>query len=187
MKLCTKCGEAKALELFSKAGNPCRSCRARLESERRAALGAQLNDERRAAHQANPEKRIWRDMIRRCTDPRRDDYQHYGARGITVDPRWLESFDAFLADMGRRPSPKHSIDRINNDKGYEPGNCRWATQKEQLTHFSRTRLITAHGRTQTLAQWSEELGAPPRLIHQRLDYLGWSPERAVSERPKGVA
>jgi hypothetical protein len=70
-------------------------------------------------------------MKTRCLNPNTDDFKHYGGRGISICDRWLDSYEAFLADMGRRPSAKHSIDRINVDGNYEPGNCRWATASEQ--------------------------------------------------------
>lgn len=78
-----------------------------------------------------PEYRSWMSMKARCLDSDHDSYKWYGGRGITICDRWLASFEAFLADMGARPSLKHSIDRINNDGNYEPGNCRWATANEQ--------------------------------------------------------
>ena len=81
-----------------------------------------------------PEYQAWIDMRRRCTNPNNADWKQYGGRGIKVCDRWIESFDNFLADMGPRPSPKHSIGRFpNNDGNYEPRNCRWATAAEQ--HF----------------------------------------------------
>ena len=75
-------------------------------------------------------RNVWREMIRRCTSSKDTAYQYYGARGITVCPRWAESFEAFLEDMGY-PEPGQSLDRIDNDGNYEPGNCRWATASEQ--------------------------------------------------------
>jgi hypothetical protein len=74
----------------------------------------------------------WHNMRRRCSDPKNKDYRHYGGRGISVCPRWRDSFAAFLEDMGEKPAPDLSLDRINNDGNYEPSNCRWATQSEQL-------------------------------------------------------
>jgi hypothetical protein len=82
----------------------------------------------------SPEHVCWKHVIARCTNPKRDDYQYYGARGITVCDRWRHSFRNFYADMGPRPSPRHTIDRKDNDGNYEPDNCRWATPTQQASN-----------------------------------------------------
>lgn len=82
-------------------------------------------------HPISPEYRAWRNMINRCERPATKEFKDYGARGIRVCPRWRSSFENFLADIGLRPSPNHSLDRVDNDGNYEPGNCRWATRLEQ--------------------------------------------------------
>lgn len=80
-----------------------------------------------------PEYATWASMHKRCRIKTNPSYHHYGGRGITVCERW-NVYENFLADMGRRPSPRHSIDRVNNDGNYEPGNCRWATGSEQINN-----------------------------------------------------
>ena len=82
----------------------------------------------------SPEFQVWSSLVRRCTNPNDAAFHYYGGRGITVCTRWLDGYEFFLADMGRRPSNKHSIDRIDNDGNYEPGNCRWATWSVQVNN-----------------------------------------------------
>jgi hypothetical protein len=81
-------------------------------------------------------RRSWYAIIRRCTDPSTIGYDRYGGRGIRVCNRWRESFEAFLTDMGPCPSSRHTLDRIDNDGNYEPGNCRWATMRQQILNKS---------------------------------------------------
>lgn len=83
----------------------------------------------------------WQSMIKRCTNPKRSDYRLYGGRGIKVCQRWRESFEAFAADMGEKPSLKHSLDRIDSNRDYEPGNCRWATAREQQRNKRTSRPV----------------------------------------------
>jgi hypothetical protein len=79
-----------------------------------------------------PEYHAWKNMRQRCLNPNHPNYHHYGGRGVTICDQWLDSFAAFLADVGERPAPGLSLDRIDNDGNYEPGNVRWATQSQQI-------------------------------------------------------
>jgi hypothetical protein len=126
----------------------------------------------------------WVGLRARCNNPNNGSYSRYGGRGIKVCERWERSFEDFYADMGPRPSSAHSIDRIDNDKGYEPGNIRWATQIEQCNNRRSSRVITWNGETRTLAEWGRVTGLGCGVIQGRLT-AGWSVERSLSQ-PKKV-
>jgi hypothetical protein len=112
---------------------------------------------------------IWRGIKRRCFEPDNLSYKSYGAAGITICDRWRFSFANFLADMGPRPSPKHSVDRYPNQRGnYEPGNCRWATQTQQMNNKITNANISFNGFTMTLAEWSRRLGLSDSALANRL-------------------
>jgi hypothetical protein len=128
-----------------------------------------------------PEFRVWSGMLARCSNPNAPSYEYYGGRGITVCDRWRDSFETFLADMGPRPGPRHSIDRYPDRNGnYEPGNCRWATDKEQQRNRGNLRFITFAGKTQCLAAWAEEAGLSRGALQERLA-RGWDMAKAISE------
>lgn len=120
----------------------------------------------------------WRAMRYRCCDPNHASYPDYGGRGIKVCEAWLDEFAAFFRDMGRRPSSAHSLDRIDNDGHYEPGNCRWAIDTQQKLNQRRNHRLTYEGRTQTITEWADELGVPRRLLYSRI-YRHWTVERAL--------
>lgn len=120
----------------------------------------------------------WLQMRGRCSNPKATHFARYGGRGIRVCERWAE-FEAFLADMGPRPSASHSIDRIDNDGNYEPGNCRWATDCEQANNQSRNVRVTIEGVTKTVAEWAATSPVSAAAIYRRI-VVGWAPERAVN-------
>jgi hypothetical protein len=120
-------------------------------------------------------------MLRRCFNPNNADFKCYGGRGITVCERW-KKYENFLADMGEAPAGL-SIDRIDNDKGYYPGNCRWATTAEQNGNKRSTVRITANGKTKTRMEWARAIGVHPATIRYRVK-RGWDPVRAATEKPK---
>lgn len=103
----------------------------------------------------------WDNMIRRCVNINDDRYHDYGGRGITVCNKWKNSFSDFILDMGDRPSPKHSIDRIDVNGNYEPDNCRWATQDQQSRNTRRNRWIEYNGEKKILADWAKDLKVSP--------------------------
>lgn len=113
---------------------------------------------------------VWKDMIKRCKNPRSPSYKNYGRRGIKICDRW-DSFWLFVEDMGPRPSGT-SIDRINNDGDYEPSNCRWATSIMQIMN-SRTPIRVAHkGKIMCLAEWAREFGIHPSALSHRIKNHG---------------
>lgn len=131
------------------------------------------------------EHSIWSHMKARCYNPRKQFYANYGGRGITVCDRWRNSFEAFLADMGPRPSPAHSLDRIDNDGDYCPENCRWATHKEQARNTRRNNVLMFRGRSQCLTAWAAEIGISPLTLSARIN-KGWTTEDALC-RPVAAA
>lgn len=116
----------------------------------------------------HPEYTVWRGMIERCCNPANISFRYYGARGIAVCDRWRNDFAAFLADVGARPSTRHSIDRINSNGHYEPGNCRWATWTEQNRNRRNNKLVTIDGVTKPLAAWSEGAVVKPATFNKRI-------------------
>lgn len=125
-----------------------------------------------------PIYKIWSQMIQRCHNPKAAGYSDYGGRGIKVCQEWRESFEAFLRDVGERPSQQHSIDRIDNSKGYQPGNVRWATSRQQLCNRRNNRRFGVRGESLTLVELCDKYGCNKNTVTKRLR-LGWSIDDAL--------
>lgn len=166
------CGKRKAVYRYSLLNGATQSCGC-LHIERTIATSTRHGCSRRSGETA--EYRIWTGMMSRCFDPNCNGFYKYGARGVVVCERW-KTFENFLSDMGLRPSPGHSIDRIDVNGNYEPGNCRWATRKEQARNRRITRTITINGTTKPLSQWAEERGIPYHTLKSRVR-SGWEASR----------
>lgn len=121
----------------------------------------------------------WRSMKTRCFNANSKSFKYYGAKGVTVCERWM-SFQAFLEDMGPKPSQTHTLDRINNHGNYEPGNVRWATWDQQRDNQSGQRHIEFDGERMCIARWARRVGISKCTLRARLITLGWPVEKALT-------
>ena len=135
---------------------------------------------------ASAEYNCWKNMLRRCTNPNHPSYKSYGGRGITVCLAWRESFAAFLGDVGLKPSDQHSLDRIDNDRGYGPGNCRWATRQQQARNGSRNHIVTVRGESMPLISACEAAGADYEKVRSKIR-AGFSAEDALDTAIQSLA
>ena len=125
-----------------------------------------------------PEYRTWRRMKERCLNRNSENYGRYGGSGVTICDRWRTSFINFYEDMGSKPGPWYSIDRINGEVGYEPGNCRWATSRQQSRNRKSNRMISIRGTVKPLVDWVEQSGLKYKTVYSRLK-KGVDPEVAL--------
>lgn len=125
-----------------------------------------------------PEYMAWRSMKERCYKATHPYYHLYGGRGITVCDRWLASFENFYADMGPRPA-RMTLERLDNNEGYSPENCKWDSWTRQARNRRSTRWIEFRGERRVITEWSMSLGGKPNLVNARLR-AGWSLERALT-------
>jgi len=124
------------------------------------------------------ENKSYHSMLNRCYNPNNQSYSYYGARGIMVCENWrgVNGYKNFINDIGKKPTPNHSIDRIDNNGNYSPENCKWSTRKEQSNNTRRNRLITYKDKTMTISQWSDEIGIDRKIITHGLTENGQSKE-----------
>jgi len=149
-----------------------KSCRFCSEHGKYLVISENASDYRR-------EREAWLAMVNRCHNPNHQNFRHYGARGIVVCDQWRESFESFYTDMGNSPGAGFSIDRIDNDGNYEPGNCRWATRAEQARNRRNNHFVTICGITATVTDTAVRLGLDPHIAFSRMN-RGWSEERALT-------
>lgn len=132
---------------------------------------------------------VWFQLRSRCKDKNNKDYKYYGGRGINVCSEW-ESFDDFSEwAIKNGYSTGLTIDRINNDRGYSPDNCRWVAMSVQANNKRArkdAKIITANGKSKTIKDWARELGGSPSLIYDRINKQGWNEVDAVTVKPKSV-
>lgn len=121
----------------------------------------------------------WNNIISRCRRPLNPHYKNYGGRGIGICDEWAGSFPSFCAYMGPRPTTKHTVERINNDGNYEPGNVRWATRREQARNTRMARLFTFNGETLAIGEWADRYGLHRPTLKHRLD-SGWDVGKAIT-------
>ena len=154
------CGAVKVVSAGSLRRGCTKSCGCFTKDRMRAARTTHGQSDR-------AEFNTWMGMRKRCHSPGYKDYEKWGGRGIVVCERWRNDFAAFMADMGPKPSPKHSIDRIDNDGNYEPGNCRWATPIQQARN-TRTTRFQIGDQTKSLKEWCEIYGMNYAAVKSRL-------------------
>ena len=128
----------------------------------------------------HPSFKTWKGMFDRCNNPNIPGYKNYGGRGIKVCKRW-ENIENFIADMGKKPSARHSIDRIDNDGDYMPENCRWATWETQQRNKRDNLVLTHNGKTMCVAAWADETGINRYTLYTRLK-RGWTTNRALATK-----
>jgi len=156
------------------------------EPQKKTARGAagHVGLGRRHGQRGTPLYKIWIHMRQRCHDPNYSDYHHYGGRGIGIDPAW-DDFVVFKTDMGPRPTPKHSLDRIDNNGPYAAWNCRWATHIEQHNNKRNNRIIEFEGARFTLANAARFWGLRYKTLARRLE-IGWNIREALTRPPRIV-
>lgn len=173
------CGNEKEIWACHVRSGATRSCGC-LVADNNRKLRQRLSHGDCAGGKLSAEYRVWVSMMSRCSNPMVKSYPNYGGRGIIVCEKWKASFSDFLADVGRRPGPKHSLDRFPNNNGnYEPGNVRWATAAEQNRNTSKNHNLEYAGKTMCIADWSKETGLSRRTILRRLAG-GWSIDVALT-------
>lgn len=167
-----ECGSESTVRGFQLTGGTTRSCGC-LQREVASMCGNRPRPPS-VRKVRSPERNAWVAMISRCTNPANKAYKDYGGRGITVSEEW-GCYENFIRDMGSRPSSKHSIERINNDRGYSKENCKWATRAEQSRNHRRNRYIDTTSGRMLICDASRLAGISQLALRSRVD-MGWKTE-----------
>lgn len=156
-----ECGEERSIKTCDLRSGSSKSCGCTY-------AGTCLSFKKLHGGTGTPEYRSWKHMKERCNNPNDKRFEHYGGRGISVCDRWLNDFSAFLEDMGKRPSPAHSIERVDVNGNYEPSNCVWASTKEQARNTQRTSFVQYNGERHKLVDLADTLGIKANTLHKRV-------------------
>ena len=168
-----ECGEMRSVVGKNMRNGVTRSCGClKSEISRQRAVARNTTHGWAPHHDRTGEYRAWVGARNRCLDPNNASWKHYGGRGITICDRWRHSFEHFISDMGKRPSNRHSLDRIDNDGPYAPENCRWATLAQQANNRSNNNRLEVDGHVMTLSEAATKYGVAASTIAARR-HLGW--------------
>lgn len=174
------CGNERPYYLSNVKGGKSLSCGCWMVDKNRQMKVTHGDSRCRQSGKIAPEYRVWSHMIGRCHNENSSDFENYGGRGIYVCERWRGSYEAFLADMGRRPSAAHQLDRIDNDGPYDPSNCRWVTFDRQCRNKRTNRWVNVGGAQMILKDAAALAGMDYRKLQSRLN-RGWSVSRAMTQ------
>lgn len=176
-------GKHKQYMCLCQCGNTTKVLKEHLTSGRKKSCGCLKRENGKRTHGEIHTRlyRIWGNMCNRCSNPNNPAWDRYGGRGIQVCDKWksFENFRNWAYSSGY--SDELTIDRVDNDRGYEPNNCRWSDDFEQANNKRNNRLIEYNGEIKTLSEWSTALNIPYKTLHRRIIGLGWTVERAFTQ------
>lgn len=167
-----ECGKIVTVDMYSLLNGSTQSCGC-LGIERRGKANSLRSTHGESHKNKSPEYRTWLHIKYRCYNRKSNRFKIYGGRGIKVCKKWINSYESFLKDVGRRPSNNHSIERINVNGNYEPSNVKWATKKEQARNTRNTRWMSVGGIDKTFMEWCEIYKINPGTVNERIK-RGWT-------------